>query len=134
MPDFGVGMLRTGGAAAPTAVPDPEDFPKWMRRTVVAGATPYPNPPIRVPGLLGAYVWAKAFEQDERNAVADLRGFYERLATANRATTVAGVTDVAGLSEAICWANEPLMFLATTSLDTGKVSCMHCADTFRSYS
>eukprot|EP00957_Ditylum_brightwellii_P165404 12593149-Ditylum_brightwellii.AAC.1 len=77
-------------------------------------------------------MWAKAFEQDERNVVADLRGFYQRLAAANGATTVAGVTDIAWLFEMICRAEEPLLFLAITPLDAGKVSCMHCADTFRS--
>eukprot|EP00957_Ditylum_brightwellii_P006698 508582-Ditylum_brightwellii.AAC.1 len=131
MPAFGAGMLRTGETAAATLALDPEDFPKWMRRAIEAGATPYPNPPARTPGSLGAYMWAKAFDQDERDVVADLRGFYERLATANRATTVAGVTDIAGLFKVICRAKEPLMFLAMAPLDAGKVLCMHCADTFR---
>eukprot|EP00957_Ditylum_brightwellii_P174578 13292961-Ditylum_brightwellii.AAC.1 len=127
-------MLGTGEAAASTAAPDLEDFLKWMHCAIMAGAVPYPNPPARALGLLGAYMWAKVFEQDERNVVADLRVFYQRLATANGATTVAGVTNITGLFEAICQAKEPLMFLAMTPLDTGKVSCMHCANTFRSYS
>eukprot|EP00957_Ditylum_brightwellii_P098386 7495871-Ditylum_brightwellii.AAC.1 len=89
MPAFGAGMLGTGGAAASSAAPDPEDFPKWMHHAITDGAVPLPNPPARVPSSLGAYVWAKAFKQTKRKVVVDLRGFYQRLAMANRAATVA---------------------------------------------
>eukprot|EP00957_Ditylum_brightwellii_P062319 4728875-Ditylum_brightwellii.AAC.1 len=79
-----------------------------MRRAILAGAVPYPNSPPRAPGSLGAYVWAKAFDQAEHKVVADLQCFYQR-------------------------AKEPFIFLAMTPLDARKVLCMHCADTFRSY-
>eukprot|EP00957_Ditylum_brightwellii_P192539 14659433-Ditylum_brightwellii.AAC.1 len=131
---FGAGMLGTGGAVAPTAAPNPEDFLHWMCHTIRAEATPYPSLPTRALGSLGAYVWAKAFKQAEHDVVADLQGFYQQLATSNGATALMGATDTTGLFEAICRAEEPLIVLAMMLLDAGKVSCMHCADMLRSYS
>eukprot|EP00957_Ditylum_brightwellii_P039099 2955904-Ditylum_brightwellii.AAC.3 len=62
------------------------------------------------------------------------QGFYQRLATASRTTSIADVTNIAGLFEAICQAEEPLIFLAMTPLDVGKVPCVQCTDIFRNYS
>eukprot|EP00957_Ditylum_brightwellii_P204036 15337320-Ditylum_brightwellii.AAC.1 len=70
----------------------------------------------------------------KHEVMADLWGFYQQLATANRMTTVVGVTDITSLFEAVCRTEKPLIFLAMMLLDAGKVSCMHCPDMFRSYS
>eukprot|EP00957_Ditylum_brightwellii_P193075 14700792-Ditylum_brightwellii.AAC.1 len=105
-----------------------------MQHAIVTGIAPHSNPLARAPGSLGTYMWAKAFDQSEREVVADLCGFYQHLVTANRATPVTGVTDIAELFEAICRTEEPLVFLAMMLLDAGKVACVHCTNVFRSYS
>eukprot|EP00957_Ditylum_brightwellii_P148280 11289574-Ditylum_brightwellii.AAC.1 len=105
-----------------------------MQHTIRVGIAPYPNPPARALGSLGAYVWAKAFEQLEQEVVANLHGSYKLLAMANGTTAISGVANIARIFEAICWAEEPLVFLAMMPLDVGKVPCVHCANMFRSYS
>eukprot|EP00957_Ditylum_brightwellii_P032846 2490227-Ditylum_brightwellii.AAC.1 len=130
---FGAGVWGTGRAMTTTAAPDPEDLPCWMRQAIIAGTVPYPNSLGRAPGSLGARMGTKAFEQMKEQVMADLHSFYQCLATANSTTAVTCMTDVVGLFEAICQAEEPLVFLEMMPLDTGKVTYMHRADIFHSY-
>eukprot|EP00957_Ditylum_brightwellii_P137465 10480765-Ditylum_brightwellii.AAC.1 len=44
------------------------------------------------------------------------------------------VTEIEGLFDAIRRAEEPMVMLAMTALDKGRVVCMHSCDLFRRYS
>eukprot|EP00957_Ditylum_brightwellii_P166181 12651198-Ditylum_brightwellii.AAC.1 len=90
-----------------------------MQQIILAGNQPYPNPNSLVPGLLGAYLWAEGFNQDEGVIQVNLIGFVNFLGKATGTAAMANVMDVEGFFDAICRAEEPMILLAMTALDEG---------------
>eukprot|EP00957_Ditylum_brightwellii_P009320 705030-Ditylum_brightwellii.AAC.1 len=88
-----------------------------MRQSILSGNQPYPNPTALAPCSLGAYMWREGFTQDKATIQADLVGFVNHLSEATGTAAMVNVTDIEGLFDAICRAEEPMVMYSGIGTD-----------------